>query len=206
MNKSLRITGVKTIFNIERPIVVFEVQGHEPIVRNPKQALIDLQNSGRALELNVADFAGDLKYVNPALKGILTKALLRCTNATLSGDIKAFKAGDKYEITKGHPALVDKNHPMFNKVKEGDTLSAEKDGVWVEGFLSIPETQDEMLREEIGSQIAKSFIMMYNFAPPAVASTPALIANPLGIADEDENVEDEATAEAIGNKTAKTTK
>ena len=49
MRKSLVIQAVRPIFNIERPVVVFEVLGHEAIVRNPKQALIDLQNSGRAL-------------------------------------------------------------------------------------------------------------------------------------------------------------
>lgn len=58
MRKSGVISNVRTIFNIAKPIVVFELHGQEAIVRNPKQALIDLQNSGRALDINAKEFEG----------------------------------------------------------------------------------------------------------------------------------------------------
>ena len=75
MRKSLVIQAVRPIFNIERPVVVFEVLGHEAIVRNPKQALIDLQNSGRALDVNINEFAGGIETVSPATRALFVQAL-----------------------------------------------------------------------------------------------------------------------------------
>lgn len=178
MKKSLTITNVRPIFNIERPIVVFEVAGNEPLVRNPKQALTDLQNSGRALNINVNDFAGGYANANPLAKAQLVEALFACNGAVVTADITNIKAGDSYTVTAGHPALTDKNHKDYGKVKEGGQLKAEKDGVWIEGFMSIPLTPAEMLRKELAVAGAATMLQMFGItAPTFSASVEATVAD-----------------------------
>ena len=166
MRKSLAITGVRTIFQIDKPIVVFEVAGHEAIVRNPKQALIDLQNSGRALEINTREFDGGVENLSGVTKTVFTQALLDCIGATITGEISLTKAGEKYTPNETHPVFTDKNHPFFNKIKLGETLIAEKDSVWVEGFLSIPLTESEKMRRDVAGNISKAMMAMYGLGTP----------------------------------------
>lgn len=159
MNTSRQITGIKAIMNIAKPIVVFQLAGHPDVARNPKQALIDLQNSGRAL--NVTSVT-DVNFV---------KALHNTVGATLSGDLRVFKAGDEYTVTEGHPALTDKNHALYGKVKLGEKLRAEGDGVYVEGFLSIPETDAEKMRGAIAEKTAEFMASLLGITP--VGAQPA---------------------------------
>lgn len=163
MKKSFQIANVRPIFNIDKPIVVLELVGGEAIVRNPKQALTDLQNSGRALDINAKAFAGGIEGVDAITKAKFISALFDCNGTVVTGDITNTKAGDKYIIRAGHPALTDASHASYGKVKEGDSLVAEKDGVWVDGFLSIPLTEQEKMRRDVSGNISSALMAMYGF-------------------------------------------
>lgn len=160
MKKSLLITGVRLILNIEKPIVVFEVANHEPIVRNPKQALTDLQNSGRGLEIDTRLFANGIENVNPYAKAQFQKALLRTRGAIIEGDFSVVKAGEKYFPNDTHPVFTDKNHPQFGTIQKGEGLIADKGGVYVEGFCTIAETDTELDREANANAYAQARVAM----------------------------------------------
>ncbi len=199
MKKSFLITNVRPILNIDKPIVIFEVAGGDAVVRNPKQALTDLQNSGRALTINPKAFANGVEGANIADKSAFITALFDCQNATLTGDITAVKAGDKYVVSAGHPALTDTNHAFYGKVKEGGTLVAEKDGVWVEGFLSIPLTEQEKMRRDLTGTMATAMLALYGFggAQPVAQQHIAQDAFTDDVAD----LPTVTTTEAFGNVT-----
>jgi len=172
--KTLRITGVRTIFNIARPIVVFEVAGHPAIVRNPKQALIDMQNGGLCLDINAADFANGIEGVNPYTKAKFQKALLRRKGGLIEGEFTVVKAGDKYIPNDSHPIFTDKNYAGFGTLKAGESLIADKDGVWVDGFCTISETDAELEREANAEAYANARVSMlggFGAAPVAVAES-----------------------------------
>ena len=164
MKTALQIVGVRTIFSIDKPIVVFDVVGHDSIVRNPRQAITDLQNSGRALDIDVKEFSRGIENVSQGTREKFIKALMYCNGKTLTGDIKTVKAGDEYVVTGNHPALVDPTHEAFGKVKEGGSLKATKDGVWVEGFLTIPLTQNDELMDNVASKIANAFASAFGMS------------------------------------------
>lgn len=189
METTKQITGVKVIMNIAKPIIVFQLAGHADVARNPKQALTDLQNSGRALGITGTN---DPRFVDE---------LHNCVGATLSGDLKPFKAGDEYVISEGHPALTDRNHPLFGKVQLGDKQRAETDGVWVEGFLSIPQTLMERQLKANASAYANVMMQFMGFGAPVanVAATPASET----FVPEAEQPEKELATAAIGNKATK---
>lgn len=163
MKKSFQIANVRPILNIDKPIVVFELTDGNAIVRNPKQALTDLQNSGRALGINPRAFANGVEGADAKAKEDFISALFDCNNAVGTGDITNTKAGDKYVVRAGHPALTDASHAQYGKVKEGESLVAEKDGVWVEGFLSIPLTEQEKMRRDVSGTFASALMAMYGF-------------------------------------------
>lgn len=174
MRKSFQITNVRVILNIDKPIVIFEVAGGDAIVRNPKQALTDLQNSGRALDIDAKEFVSGIENVSLETKAKFQTAVLDTIGAVLSGEITTYKAGDEYTITGSHPALKDVNHPLFGQVKEGDKQKAEKDGVWIEGFLSIPLTEQEKMRRDVSGNISKALMALYGFGN-AVAIPTAVV-------------------------------
>lgn len=163
--KTLKITGVRTIFATDKPVVVFQTAETIDIVRAPKLALIDLQNSARALKLPKNALDRGLSEMHPAQLEVFVKELKKCVGAELVGDITTYKAGDKYAVRAGHPALTDPKHKDFGKVKkEGDTLVAEKDGVWIEGFLDIAFTEKELFRQEMAEVGATSMLAMFGFS------------------------------------------
>lgn len=177
MNKSLQITKVRVIVNakVERPIVVLETAQGIDVVRSPKLMLIDLQNSGRGLDIAPSAFDNGIENASQDVRASFQTACLDCIGATLTGDITERKAGDEYVVTGNHPALVDKNHKNYGKVKDGETLKAEKDGIHVEGFLSIPLTEQEKMRRDVSGNISKALMSMYGFgttAPAPVAAAP----------------------------------
>lgn len=161
--KNYKIVQVKVIFgdNVKQPIVVFSTTSGIDIARTPKQALLDLQNSGRALSLDPHLFNRGIGSVSVQNLGAFKKELFKTVGAELSGDIKPFKAGDKFTYTEGHPALTDKNHPAYGTAKLGGQGIAEKDGVWVELFLNIPQTQQELLVDSISDKTASLFANMF---------------------------------------------
>lgn len=171
MRKSLKITNVRNIFTIEKPIVVFEVENHEALVRNPKQALIDLQNSGRALSISPNALDNGIEGVSQKVKAEFIEALLDTVGAEVTGEISRTKAGDKYTPNETHPIFTDKKHPKFNTIKLGDSLVAEKDSVWVEGFLSIFLTEKEKFRREASKEYAKAMMAMMGIDAPVVTTS-----------------------------------
>jgi hypothetical protein len=181
MRKSFVISNVRTIFNIAKPIVVFEVVGGEAIVRNPKQALIDLQNSGRALNVNQLEFANGIEGVSQDTRAKFISALLDTVGATLSGDITPVRKGDTYEANEYSSVITDKNHALYGKVKVGDTVTVAEDGSpRVEGFLSILLTESEKMRREVSGTIAQAMLAMYGFGQAVPqASAPTTYGNPL---------------------------
>lgn len=193
MNTSFRVTNVRIIAkNVAKPVVVFEQANKPAVLRNPKQALIDLQNSGRALGIDEAEFANGYENVSHATKAEFIEALLDTIGATITADLTYVKAGDKYAIGASHPALTDKKHPSYGKVKKaGDTLLAEKDGVWVEGFMSIPLTQEEKMNRSVSREVAN--IMAKAFG--GFQSAPATSRRPLSIEEEEA---DALNSEAFG--------
>jgi len=154
--KTFQITNVKTIFSTDKPVVVFEVAGAEAILRAPKLALIDLQNSGRALKLPANCLDGGLQYLHPAQREVFILALLECKGAELIGDVHMTKPGDTY---------VD---------REGVTKTIEKGGQRVEGFLSIPYTAQEKFMRQTAEASATSFMAMFGFgSAPTIQLPPA---------------------------------
>lgn len=154
MKRTFQITGVKNITNIERPIVVLEVEGQElGIARRPKQFLLDIQNS----HLPVSD---NLTPSSPEYKTVLRNLI----GGKVEGDIKFFKAGDKYTVTEGHPALTDTTHELYDKVKEGDTLKAKSDGAWVEGFLTLDYNKHAEMIDAFATKSAQAFASMFGGA------------------------------------------
>lgn len=170
------ITGVRVILGIEKPVIVFKLDGFADVVRNPKQALTDLQNSGRITDVRSTN---DPRFA---------EELHKCVGAQLTGDLKAFKAGDTYKVSEGHPEV------LAGTAKIGESRIAEKDGVWVEGFLSIPKTLMQQQLEANANAYATVMTQMFGFAggTPAIASTP--VSN--GFTPEDED-EDEPETELI---------
>ena len=171
MQTTAFIKVVKTVFNMAKPVVVFELTNGITVFRYPKQALIDMQNSGRALDIHATALDRGLDGLNAVDRQNYITALLDCTNAQLTGDIITYKAGDEYEITAQHPSITDKTHPDFGKVKVGDKKQAEKDGNRVEGFLFIPLTEAEKMRRSVSVNIAQAMMQMYG-----LGSVPAPIA------------------------------
>ena len=165
MNNQLQITNVKKIINIEKPIIVFEVEGHERgIARTPKQALLDFQNSFR-LDESVTNVK-DARF---------NEALRKSIGGTVSGDIKFFKAGDEYVVEEGHPALTNPDHDYYGKVKEGDTLKASTDGCWVTGFLNVQYSQTNNMIDAVSKEVASGFLSLFgglgNMNMPGMANT-----------------------------------
>jgi hypothetical protein len=156
--KTAIITNVKTIFTTDKPVVVFELANGEAILRAPKLALIDLQNSGRALTLPSNCLDNGLAYLHPAQKALFISSLLECRGATTTGDISTTKPGDTY---------VD---------REGNTKTIEKGGLRVEGFLSIPLTDREVMLNKTADASALVLMAMFGFGamPTAQSSVPVI--------------------------------
>lgn len=173
--KSFKIVAVRPILGIDKPIIVLEVQGGQAIVRNPKQALTDLQNSGLALDIDAKEFAYGIERVSQYTKAEFLEGLYDLVGDTVTGDITDVKAGDSYVVTGNHPALVDPNHPFYNKVKDGETLKAEKDGQWVTGFLSFSPSMEKRMMKSDSREYAKLRMKQFGFsnavsAPVATAT------------------------------------
>jgi hypothetical protein len=166
MKKSLLITGVRVIpanAKVARPLVIFSVQGHDDIVLAPNQALIGLQNSGRALG------------VTDAMSADAQQAYRETIGAIVTADISYHKAGEFYVIDENHPAITGKTpHELAGQVKIGDKVAYKEDGMRIEGFIDIPYTQAELMRRDISKEVAKGFMSMFgvqSFAIPSATSS-----------------------------------
>lgn len=195
--KNATIIAVRPILGIEKPIIVLETTS-ETLVRNPKQMFTDLQNSGRFLNAKANVFARGIENVSDALRAQFIDECHKLVGAQVSGDWKAFKAGDFYTIESGHPALTDVNHPLYNKVKEGDKQKAEADGVWITGFLSIPKTAQERMQETIADRTAGLLAGMFGFTSNTAVAQVA--SNPLGLEEEDLSLAEVVSSEAVSKE------
>ena len=72
---------------------------------------------------------------------------------------------------------------------------AEKDGVWVEGFMSIPLTADERLDNKIANKFAEAMLRLRGFGAPQTQAEPVAV-NPID--DNFDDVETETSKEAVG--------
>lgn len=133
MEKELRIVRVQPITRGANPVIVLHVEGqNQPIVRQPKQLIEDLIQSGRLpADVKKYDELVDLEARN--LRGKVAY-----------GNVRVFKAGEEYIVNEFSSAVTDPNHELYGKVKVGQKAKHQTDGVWVEGFLDIPLTRTEI--------------------------------------------------------------
>lgn len=120
--------------------VVLDVKGYaKSIYRNEKQFLSDLKGSFR-LSDDVVDL-NDSAVLNvlPHLRG-----------KEVEGNFIYRLVGDTYEANEFSTAV--KN----GKAKVGQQIAVEKEGFYVEGFLMIPKTQEELLFANVASDAGKA--------------------------------------------------
>lgn len=203
--KTLQITAVNAILSIARPIFVIKCADGTEIVRSPKELFRDLQNSARCLSMAHNALDNGIEGLAPHDREQFVRTAIGLAGATVIGDIRQYKAGDTYVVTGNHPALKDKNHKAYGTVKDGGTLIAEKDGTYVEGFLSMPLTQLESMQASMKTELTAMYAAMLGITTtaPAVPVNNAP-ANTAGSAFEDDAAE-EASKEAIGARASKAT-
>jgi len=182
------ITDVKLIDrNVKRAIVVLSLDGHADVVRTTDQMLIDFQNSLLIRDVRSTE---DPRFV---------KALRSLKGAKLTGDLQPRKAGESYTIDATHPDVV------AGKAKAGEKRIAEKDGVWVEGFLSIEESlQTQMVNAEAEAWAEKraQILNLSNMFGSFNATTAAAPVEPENVYVPSEEVpseEQEILDEVLGN-------
>lgn len=202
--KSFKITAVRSILTAKdvRPMIIFDVVGQEKgIVRIPKMALIDLHNSGRALNIPERAFDGDVKSWNMLYKSIFLNELRKCVGAVITGDIVPVKKGDTY--------IVDANSTAFkNKTaKIGEKAVVKQDGMRVTGFLTIPFSEQH--EQRIANAEAYALVQMSFFgADDAFGSSNDFGSNNGakdydGFGDETEDIEDETPMNEATGKAKK---
>lgn len=182
MKTVAQITAVKLIMGGKKPVVVFELNTGQTLFRYPKQALIDLQNSTRALSIPQHAFDNGIQSANAIDRETFQVALGDCIGAVITADIISHKAGDTYVVEANHPSITDKSHPDYGTAKVGDQKIAEKDGNRIEGFISIPLTDAEKMRRDVSKNIATAMMQMYGFgnAPAPIAIQPTVVDAVLG--------------------------
>ena len=140
----------------------------ERIARTCKQAVLDLHKSARGSKLPEKLFDNGYASANTVLVRQFANEIISLVGKTGFGDVTPYKAGDTYEAT------ADSLKVKAGVAQVGDILTADKDGSRVEGFLSFPLTQDELMRRdliaELSSSMAISFGAMLGFAPPSAST------------------------------------
>lgn len=159
MLKTLKIKNVKSIFNTERPVVVFEFDNYQSIVLTPKQALIAMHNGSKANEIPL----------EAAMSPLAQRAFIRARGCEISGDFTPMKAGDTYVPDGTHPMFTDTNHENYGKYKVGDSLVATSDSVYVKGLATIYPSEEELDREAQAEAMAKLKYMMSGTKLPSFA-------------------------------------
>ena len=153
--KTFKIALARTLTSNGKDYVLYTTTCGRTIFRTLKQAINDLQGSGRALTVNVDSVDLGFARMNPLDKAIFIKAILTTRGADLIGDIRDNKAGDTY---------VDSI--------SGETKVVAKDGVFVEGFLSIPFTEVELMREALATTGASQMLAMFGISAPTLNVVP----------------------------------
>lgn len=173
-------------------IVVFSVQGGRDIVRSPKEALMDMHNSTRCETVPAKAFDYGFATAPIALQMAFKRQLDRTIGATLVGDFKDVNPGDKYLVPAGHKDI------KAGLAKEGDTREVKEAGVYVDGFLKIPFTNNELDRMDyINAKLDREIPLQ----------VPAYVATSTPSANDDDDIIDDlpkvTQAEAFGTKGTK---
>ncbi len=144
-------------------LVILDLAGNKPsIVRNANAFLQDLDNSF------LVDGATSIR--SPQVRAIMRDL----AGATVTGDIKHFKAGDTWLVTKDSSVITDPSHPEYGNVEVGDKQQYQKDGTRVEGFLTIRPTEQVMARKENAFAIADMMATMNGAFGIEEAITPVI--------------------------------
>jgi len=190
IKQNLLVTGVRVIpvnSKVARPLVVFSVQGHDDIVLAPNQALIALQNSGRAV--------GIVDAMSPQAQLEYHKLI----GVVANGEFSYHKAGDTYLIDENHPAITGNTHKLSGQVKVGDKVPYEQDGFRIEGFLAFPFTQGELNRMAIADKVAEGFLASFGISSFALPQVVNPVTNTTSNDDDDvREPVDMTTTEAFG--------
>jgi len=130
-------------------LVVINLTNHKPLVRSLKLFVVDLENSGRL----AVPAASIVSVKQPSFVNACTHLRL----GTVTGEFKEHKAGEKWAITEGHPALTDATHPLFPK-QIGDKVAYEKDGTDIapSTFLTLSVSREREEIEAISAAIVES--------------------------------------------------
>lgn len=138
----------------------------ERIARTCKQAVLDLHKSARGTNIPEKLFDNGYASANTAIARLFANEIIGLVGKTGFGDVTPYKAGDTYEAT------ADSLKVKAGVAQVGDTLTADKDGSRVEGFLSFPLTAQESLQRELIATSGVAFLaqlMGMNMPAPAVA-------------------------------------
>ena len=138
----------------------------ERIARTCKQAVLDLHKSARGTDIPEKLFDNGYASANTATTRLFANEIIGLVGKTGFGDVTPYKAGDTYEAT------ADSIKVKAGVAQVGDTLTADKDGSRVEGFLSFPLTAQESLQRELIATSGVAFLaqlMGMNMPTPAVA-------------------------------------
>lgn len=138
----------------------------ERIARTCKQAVLDLHKSARGTNIPEKLFDNGYASANTAIARLFANEIIGLVGKTGFGDVTPYKAGDTYEAT------ADSIKVKAGVAQVGDTLTADKDGSRVEGFLSFPLTAQESLQRELIATSGVAFLaqlMGMNMPAPAAA-------------------------------------
>ena len=124
----------------------------ERIARTCKQALLDLHKSARGANIPEKLFDNGYASANPALVRQFANEIIGLVGKTGFGDVTPYKAGDTYEAT------ADSIKVKAGVAQVGDTLTADKDGSRVEGFISFPLSAQESLQRELIATSGVAFL------------------------------------------------
>ena len=136
------------------------------IARTCKQAVLDLHKSARGTNIPEKLFDNGYASANTAIARLFANEIIGLVGKTGFGDVTPYKAGDTYEAT------ADSIKVKAGVAQVGDTLTADKDGSRVEGFLSFPLTAQESLQRELIATSGVAFLaqlMGMNMPAPAAA-------------------------------------
>lgn len=163
----------------------------ERIARTCKQAVLDLHKSARGTNIPEKLFDNGYASANTAIARLFANEIIGLVGKTGFGDVTPYKAGDTYEAT------ADSIKVKAGVAQVGDTLTADKDGSRVEGFLSFPLTAQESLQRELIATSGVAFLaqlMGMNMPAPTVA----IVEEPKTAFNEPVETFVDPTLEAIG--------
>jgi hypothetical protein len=179
-------------------LIILRLTNGKDILRPLTKFLIDLENS---------NLIGSRHNISINSQKFLS-LLIDLEGATVKGDFRHVKAGDKWKVEADHPMFHDENHPLFGKHEVGDEIPYKSDGTPVNGFLKLTMSasvrqmyiQSEFLAE--ASLMAKSAFGVPATPEPAMPIETKADNNGFDPANVDPSIIDQATGgDNAGNNT-----